>query len=82
MRNFIIYFHKILLGSRIRKDEMGRACCTHGGDEKCIQTFSRQTWMEETTWEKGIEGITLSNLDVGVWIGFIRLMTVSSWGLL
>jgi len=31
--------------------QKGRACSTHGRDEKCIQNFSRKDWREETTWE-------------------------------
>jgi len=30
---------KIFSGDKIKKDEMGRACDTHGGEEKCILRF-------------------------------------------
>jgi hypothetical protein len=30
---FIIYYY----GNEIKKDEMGRACSTHGFDKKCIK---------------------------------------------
>jgi hypothetical protein len=33
------------------KDEIGRACDTHGRDEKCIQSFGCKTFREEATWK-------------------------------
>jgi len=39
-RNCMICTHKkIFSGDKIKKDEMGRACDTHGGEEKCILRF-------------------------------------------
>jgi hypothetical protein len=28
------------LGDQVKEDEMGRACSTHGRDEKCIQNYN------------------------------------------
>jgi hypothetical protein len=41
MRSFIV-LHQILLGDQVKDGEMGGACSTHGGDEKCLQNFSRK----------------------------------------
>jgi len=38
-------------GDQIEKNEMGGACSTYGGEERCIQVFSGETWREETTWK-------------------------------
>jgi hypothetical protein len=39
------------LGNQIEKNEMGGACSTDGGRERCIQDFGGQTWEKATTWE-------------------------------
>jgi hypothetical protein len=31
--------------------EMGGACSTYGGKERCIQDFGGETWGKATTWE-------------------------------
>jgi hypothetical protein len=36
---------------QIKEDEMQRAYSTHLRDEKCIQSFGRKIWREETTWK-------------------------------
>ena len=36
-------------GDQIEKNEMGGACCTHGGEERCIRSFGGETWRKETT---------------------------------
>ena len=33
----------------MEEDEMGVACDTCGGEEKCIQSFGGETWMKETS---------------------------------
>jgi hypothetical protein len=38
-------------GDQVKKTEMGRTCSTYGGEEMCIQGFSRETWGKETTWK-------------------------------
>ena len=30
-------------GDQVKKTEMGKTCSTYGGDERCIQGFSRET---------------------------------------
>jgi hypothetical protein len=35
----ICIIHQIIFGLSIEKNEMGRACNTYGGEEKCIQGF-------------------------------------------
>jgi hypothetical protein len=38
-------------GAQVKKTEMGRTCGTYGGEERCIQGFSGETWWKETTWK-------------------------------
>jgi hypothetical protein len=38
-------------GDEVKKTEMGRTCGTYGGEEKCIQGFSGETWGKETAWK-------------------------------
>jgi hypothetical protein len=38
---------------------MGEVCTTHGGDEKCIQNFSQETWREDFLGDLGINGIII-----------------------
>jgi hypothetical protein len=38
-------------GDQVKKTEMGRTCGTYGGEERCIQGFSGETWGKETTWK-------------------------------
>jgi hypothetical protein len=38
-------------GDQSKKDEMGRACGTQGGEEKCIQSFDGETLSKQTTWK-------------------------------
>ena len=35
-----IYPHQMSVGCQVKKIEMGRACSTHGEEERCIQGFS------------------------------------------
>jgi hypothetical protein len=39
----------IIKNDQIKKNEMGRACSTHGRDEKCIKYFGWKTGRKETT---------------------------------
>jgi len=41
--------HQIFSGDKINKNEMGGACNMHGGEERCIEGFSVETWRKETT---------------------------------
>jgi hypothetical protein len=41
----------IYSGNQIEKNEMGGACNTYGGKERCIQDFGEETWREAITWE-------------------------------
>jgi hypothetical protein len=36
-------------GDQIKENEMDGACSTHARDDKCLQSFSRIAWREETT---------------------------------
>ena len=36
-------------GDQIEKNEMGGACSMYGGEERCIQVFSGETWRDKTT---------------------------------
>jgi hypothetical protein len=36
MRNFVVLFSKYNQNNQIKKDEMGGACSTNGGEEECI----------------------------------------------
>jgi hypothetical protein len=42
---WMFFFH-----SQLVPHEMGRTCGTYGGEERCIQGFSGETWGKETTW--------------------------------
>ena len=54
-RSFMICTaHPKLLGEQIRKDEIGRACGTYGGQDMCILDFGGQTWGKETTWKTSV----------------------------
>ena len=44
---FIVFLSKYNSGDQIKEDEMGGACGTYGGDEKCIQGFGEEAWREE-----------------------------------
>jgi hypothetical protein len=45
---------KYFLGDQIKKNGIGRACGTYGGDESCIQCLGVETWWKDTTWPLGI----------------------------
>jgi hypothetical protein len=38
-------------GDQINKNEMGGACDTYGGQERCILGFGGETCGKETTWK-------------------------------
>jgi hypothetical protein len=38
-------------GDLIKKNEMGRACGTYGGEERCIQVFGGDTGGMDTNWK-------------------------------
>jgi len=40
--------HQILL-NEIKEDEMGGACNTHGGEEKCLEGIGRNIQRQEST---------------------------------
>ena len=42
-------FAKLNLGDMINEDEMDSTCSMYGGEEKCTQGISRETWSEETS---------------------------------
>jgi hypothetical protein len=52
---------------------MGGPCRAYGGEEKCIQEFGGETWVERDHLEEvGVDGRIIlrwifRNLDVGVW---------------
>ena len=35
--------HQILSGDQVKKSEIGGACGTHGGQERCVQGFCWET---------------------------------------
>jgi hypothetical protein len=35
--------HQFYLGDKIKKNVVGGACSTYGGDERCLQSFSGET---------------------------------------
>jgi len=39
-----------LRGDQYEGDELGGACNTHEGDEKCVQNFGRNTSEDEAAW--------------------------------
>jgi len=41
----------ILRGDKIEKNEMGVACSTYGGEERCIQSLGGYTSGTEPTWK-------------------------------
>lgn len=36
--------------------EMGGACCTYEGEEKCLRGFMGETWRKETAGKPGLDG--------------------------
>jgi hypothetical protein len=38
-------------GDQVKKTDMGRACSTCGGEERCPDGFSGETLGKETTWK-------------------------------
>jgi hypothetical protein len=41
----------MLLGDKVKEDEMGGTYGTHERDEKWIQYFGLKVWRKETTWK-------------------------------
>jgi len=39
LHNEVVFLAQYFLGDQIEKNEMGGACSTHGGEERCIQGF-------------------------------------------
>jgi hypothetical protein len=39
----ICIHHQNYSGDQIKKNEVGRACSTYGGEERCIQDFGGET---------------------------------------
>jgi hypothetical protein len=50
---FLVLFKrvKVYSGDQVKKTEMGRTGGTYGGEERCIEGFSGETWGKETTWK-------------------------------
>jgi len=44
-------FRKYYSGDQIKKNEIGGACGTCGGKERCIQGFGRKTGGKEIIWK-------------------------------
>jgi len=42
--------HPILFGWS-NWNEVGGACSTYGGEQRCIRGFGRETWGKQTTWK-------------------------------
>ena len=47
----LLTIHVYYAGDQIEKNEMGGACSTYGGEERCIQGFGGKTQRKETTWK-------------------------------
>ena len=45
-----VLFTKYCSGDKIDRNEMGWACSTYGGQQRCIQAFGAKTWRKDTTW--------------------------------
>jgi hypothetical protein len=45
---FVINYYSV---DEIKRNEMGAACGTYGGEVRCIQGFGEETWGKETTWK-------------------------------
>jgi len=43
--------HQIYSGNHMGNHDMGGACSTFGGGERCIQGFGGSTLGKETTWK-------------------------------
>jgi hypothetical protein len=43
--------HQIYPGNHIGKNDMGGACSTNGGEERCIQGFGGEILGKETTYK-------------------------------
>ena len=46
-----LVINKNYTGDRIKKNEMGGARSTDGGEERCILGFGGETRAKETTWK-------------------------------
>ena len=47
-------------GDHIKKNEMGGACSTYGGEEMCIQGFGGETWGErDHLGDPGVNGMSI-----------------------
>jgi hypothetical protein len=40
---YALYFSIHHSGDQVKKTEMGRACSTNGGEQRCVQGFSGET---------------------------------------
>jgi hypothetical protein len=49
--DILVTLYKYHSGDQVKKTEMGRTCGTYGGEERCMQGFSGETWGKETTWK-------------------------------
>jgi len=47
----ICTLHIYYLGVQIEKNEIGGACSTYGGEERCIQGVGGKIGRRETTWK-------------------------------
>jgi hypothetical protein len=51
--------------NQIKKNEMGVACSTYGGKERCIPAFGWETGGQATTWETQADNIKMDLQDLG-----------------
>ena len=57
-------------GDKIEKNEMGRACGTYGGRERCVPGFGGETCRKETTWgDQGVDGRVILRWIFRKWEG-------------
>jgi len=69
---------KHYFGDQIKKNKMGWACSTYGGEERHIQGFGGETWGNKPLerprhrWEGNIK-MDLQEVEWGAWTGWIWL---------
>ena len=59
---------------KIKKNEMGGACGTYGGRERCAEGFGGETWGKETIWvDQDVDGRIIMKWEGVVGTGWSSL---------